>query len=689
MKRQHSKWAPILAILLFLAPLGTVAATQSPAAASITTTVIAGTGTAGPYATNVKATTAVLNGPQGVAVDSSGEVFIADEYNDIIRKVDTSGNIQLVYGVAQTPQLISSGGLYHPSGVAVAANGTVYVADTLNNVVWANGSLFAGNPSGAGGYSGDGGPALDSGTKLDNPTALAYDDSTSTLYIVDTYNCVVRSVSSGVIHTIAGNGTCGYSTGNGVATSSELNYPTGVAVIDGKVYIADTSNCRIREVNTASNTISTIAGTGSCSDFGDGGPATSAGTNAPTGIVVDAVGNVFFGGVNGAIREIDTTGNISTVTNVGSSIEGMARDNSNDLFVSMVNSEVDEVSGFAPSTPENLVALGDSVAAGEGINYDFTWNGSGWVEGNSNPTWANTQVAMGKNYPQCHQSGQGYPNLVDAYGYSYNVFNMACTGASVLRNSGLEDGGVLDPELFDKAGQPYPENGSSSDPALTVPQQLGGTCAGCSSLSAQFNSHNPAVVLLTAGANDINFPHWLRTCYTDTASCNSSAHTTTLRSELYIEKADLRLSLAELNRWAGTKSSPLRVYVTNYYDPYSTSNTSCIDVNNGGHFPGISVSGPNNGLSWLMSGLSSLNSNISAEVTYAQHNDPNLSVHLVDLSGVMSGHQFCTADPWVYGISIDYPSWEHPLGSANPAPSHPTPQGQNAIARAVSKALSD
>lgn len=335
-------------------------------------------------------------------------------------------------------------------------------------------------------------------------------------------------------------------------------------------------------------------------------------------------------------------------------------------------SSVDAEPAYVPAAWPNastktLVALGDSVAAGEAILYNYYY-GSGndtWVtNGPSTPTW------MG-SYSQCHQSGFGYPNLVADNGGNYQVYNMACTSATAP--SGILGG--------------YSVNGSS------VPAQLGwggspGICTGCSSPSTVFNGHNPDVVLLTVGADDINFSGWLQTCYTDKTHCSSSAHTTTLNSELSTEKANLRLVLTELNRWAGTKGKTLKVYVTNYYEPYSTAHTSCHDVSDGGVFPGLSVSGTGNALTWIMNGLGSLNSNISSEVTYAQTNDTHLAVHPVNLSSVMAGHEFCTTDPWVYGPSIDYPSWTNGLFPGNPAPGHPTLEGQQAIERAVSTALS-
>jgi hypothetical protein len=333
------------------------------------------------------------------------------------------------------------------------------------------------------------------------------------------------------------------------------------------------------------------------------------------------------------------------------------------------NSEPSPVDATWPNaSTKTIVALGDSVAAGEGIDYDWQWNGSGWaLDGSNSPSWMDTTPAMGGNYQGCHESGLGYPNQLSLNGGNFQVYNMACTGASAL--NGILTG--------------YTAGGDS------VPAQLGwggssGDCPGCSSPSSQFNSLNPDIVTLTVGADDISFASWLEDCYFTEPDCNTSDNTTTIDGQISEAGTYLSRVLAELNRWAGTKSKTLQVYVTNYYNPYDTSDTSCIDVNNDNGFPGISVSGSGSDLTWIEDGLSSLNSEISTQVSSAS-GDSNLSVHLVDISNVMSGHQLCTSDPWVYGPSMDYPGggdW-----GTNPAAIHPTPEGQQAIADAVNTAI--
>ncbi len=315
-----------------------------------------------------------------------------------------------------------------------------------------------------------------------------------------------------------------------------------------------------------------------------------------------------------------------------------------------------------------LVGLGDSVSAGEGINYGFTWNGKNWVQqGLADPGWADTTRALGADYQDCHQSGSGYPSLIAANGGNYRVFNMACTGATALQNNGLENGGVLDREIL---------GGGQSPPA-----QLGGHCTDCDPPSTVFNGHDPAIVTLTLGADDINFASWVTTCYNPLlGACNTKTNTSTLDSQLGLERIDLATVLRQLNAWAAGKEKTLRVLVTNYYNPFNPKETSCADY----HGPvGVGITAGE--LSWLEGGLSKLNANIAADVSAAHAADRHLKVILVNLGGVMTGHQFCSPHPWVYGPSIDF----NVSGALNPnpVPFHPTPAGQHAIYLAIKAAL--
>ena len=407
MKRRINKFAILMAWAIAFSGINFVS-TSSSAIAATTVTNVAGTGVDGYNGTDIAANTAKLWGPNDLAVNTTGEVYVADRSNQIVRKIDTGGTIRLVQGVASTPRLPANGCCSQPNGVTVSNSGTVYTSS--GHLVWAGSTIVAGNSTGAGGYSGNGGAAYTTNTqtKLSQPAGLAYDDSSSTLYIVDQGNCTVRKVYNGFINNVAGTGPtgCGYTTGSGVATSAQLRQPTGVAVARGMVYIADTNNNRIRKVDPVNNTISTIAGTGSSSDTGDGGLAVNAGVQAPKGVAADYAGNVFIGTNSGAVRMIDVGGKISTITNVGSSIQGMARSGNGDLYVTTANQYVKKITGFwppaqpgnssvsidAPSPSDDFlerqISIGLSATGNQ--SYDYGWSTTNTIA----PTTLQTSTDM-------------------------------------------------------------------------------------------------------------------------------------------------------------------------------------------------------------------------------------------------------------------------------------------------------
>jgi len=275
---------------------------------------VAGNGVSGYSGDGGAATAAKLTLPAGVATDASGNVYVCDLWNNRIREVNTSGIISTFAGNG-TGSYSGDGGpataatLSSPYGVAVDASGNIYIADYNNNrirKVNTSGiiSTFAGN--GTAGYSGDGGAAT--AATISSPFDVAVDAS-GNVYFSDTGNDVIRKVNtSGIISTIAGNGTTGFSGDGGLATAAELNFPRGVAVdASGNVYIADASNNRIRKVNT-SGIISTIAGNGGGGFSGDGGLATAAALNGPAGVAVDASGHIYISDANNyRVRELKST----------------------------------------------------------------------------------------------------------------------------------------------------------------------------------------------------------------------------------------------------------------------------------------------------------------------------------------------------------------------------------------------
>ena len=289
-----------------------------------TITTIAGTGTAGFSGDGGQATSAQLASPIGVAVDQSGNVYVADSANNRVRRITPAGQITTIAGTG-TAGFSGDGGqatsaqLAVPYGVAVAANGDVYIADTNNNrvrKVTSAGTISTVAGNGTASSTGDGGQATSA--TLYAPAGVALDAS-GNLYITELGAHKVRRVTTaGVISTFAGTGTAGATGDGGQATSAQLNSPIGVAVdAAGNVYVADTSNSKIRRV-TSQGVITTFAGTGSPGFGGDGGPATAAGLRNAFGVAVDAGGNVYIGdNDNYRIRRVTSAGTITTIAGNG------------------------------------------------------------------------------------------------------------------------------------------------------------------------------------------------------------------------------------------------------------------------------------------------------------------------------------------------------------------------------------
>jgi sugar lactone lactonase YvrE len=255
-------------------------------------TTVAGSDKSGFCGDGGPATSACLSQPTGVALDSAGNLYIADNANYRIRRVDTTGKIT-TYAGNGSPTFCGDGQpatlacLHAPTSVAVDAKGNVYVADEytcrVREILASNHTITTVAGNGAIGFSGDGGPAIFA--ELSGPTGVAV-DPLGNIYIADNDNHRIRRVNpSGIISTIAGNGNPIFCGDGGAATSSCLRAPYGVAVDgSGNVFIADTGNDRIRKVTAATKKISTVAGGGV--GLGDNGPATKAGLSVPFGVAV-------------------------------------------------------------------------------------------------------------------------------------------------------------------------------------------------------------------------------------------------------------------------------------------------------------------------------------------------------------------------------------------------------------------
>lgn len=319
----------ILPALLCISVFGAAAFAQAPPLFTIDN--FAGNGAAGFAGDSGKAAEAQLNYPLGLAIDKSGNIYIADHINHRIRRVSPDGTITTVAGSDSQGSTgddgpATSARLNYPTGIAIDSSGALYITDTMNHVirkvvVGGNITLFAGSRGVSGFRETDAkGEYLEAkNAELNAPTGIAI-DAAGNIYFCDTRNHRVRKIGTdGKIRTIAGTGEKGETGDGGDALKAKLNSPTGVAVdAAGNVYIADQLNHRIRKVDTK-GIITTVAGTGLPGYSGNGGLATQAQLFYPCCIALDAQGNLFIADrTNNRVRRVDAaTGTISLVAGTG------------------------------------------------------------------------------------------------------------------------------------------------------------------------------------------------------------------------------------------------------------------------------------------------------------------------------------------------------------------------------------
>lgn len=284
-----------------------------------------------------------LNNPAALAFDSAGNLYIADQNDQLVVEVLTTGVMKTVAGTGAQGYAGDGGAatsalLNLPAGVAVDAVGNLYIADTGNNVVREV------TPAGI--------ISTIVGTGLSGPTALTV-DTAGNLYIADTLNNVVRKFNGATLTVIAGNGAQGFGGDGGAATSALLDQPMGLAVSSSTLYIADTNNNRIRAVNLSTGVITTFAGTGTPTFAGDSGSAAGASFSYPTELTLDARGNLFIADTNNnRVREISSGGTVSTIA--GNGQQGYSGDNSN-ATLSTLNSPL-----AVAAVPGGGVAVADT-----------------------------------------------------------------------------------------------------------------------------------------------------------------------------------------------------------------------------------------------------------------------------------------------------------------------------------------
>ena len=358
-----------------------------------TVSTVAGTGILGSTGDSGQAVAATVANPAAVAYDATGNLYLADAQNHVIREISKAGIITVVAGTEATEGYSGDNGpatsatLDSPTGVAVDANGNIFIADSHNHRIRevSSGTITTIAGTGTAGFSGDNGAATSAQLAL--PSAVAV-DSTGNIYIADTNNQRIRKISGTTISTIAGDGEELFAGDGAAATAAVLDSPTGVAVDkSGNVYIADRHNQRIRMIS--GTTISTIAGSGTAGFSGDGATATAAQLFKPSGVSVDASGNVYIADTgNQRIRELGG-GAIATI--VGSGQQGYGADTTAPTGVNLNSPR-----SVAPDALGNLSIsdkLNERIRAAALPTLTYTSDGVGILSPTQSVTLANTGTA--------------------------------------------------------------------------------------------------------------------------------------------------------------------------------------------------------------------------------------------------------------------------------------------------------
>lgn len=395
--------------------------------------LVAGTGVAGYTGDGGPATSAEISIPFSVVADGSGNLFIADAGNNVIREVvAATGTIKTVAGSAAAAcsftGTVGDGGtatsasLCFPTFAFVDASGNIFIADNsdslIREVVAATGNIqtVAGSGGGNGfGYSGDGGPATSA--LLDGPSGV-FVDASGNIFIADTFNNAIREVvaATGNIQTIAGSGNPGFSGDGGPATSARLDEPeTVLGDSSGNLFVSDLFNNAIREFTVGGN-IQTVAGDRIFGAAGDGGPATSAEINTPNGAFVEPSGSLLIADTgNGRVRLVG----LPTTTSLGAS--------ANPAVAGQVLTLTATVSpSGGTGKPTGFVQFSDGA----------TVLGSSAVNGNGQATFDTSSLTVGMHSITAQYVGTNFPGSTSST-LMETIGNLGTTASTTTLTSSL------------------------------------------------------------------------------------------------------------------------------------------------------------------------------------------------------------------------------------------------------------
>lgn len=353
--------------------------------------------------------------PVGLTVDASGNVYVADDFNAIIRSVSPTGVVKTIAGLADNQGIANGPGVAarftSPVGVAADSAGNLYVADTYNCVIRkitpaGQVTTLAGSAGTIGSTDGQG-----SAARFDGPSGIAV-DSNGTIYVSDSGNATIRKITpGGLVSTLAGSPGAGGST-DGQGAAATFTNPFGLAVdSSGNIYVADTYNDNIRKI-TPSGLVSTVAGVAQQAGSSDGLATSASGSgplatfNHPNGAAVDSAGNIFVADTNNdTVREITTAGQVITVAGSAgvqgvvlgtggtlSEPEGIAVDSADNLYVTSENSVVEI--NFATAPTVALTTSASSVYLGNSTTLNW-WSSSNTTACTASGAWSGSEGATG------------------------------------------------------------------------------------------------------------------------------------------------------------------------------------------------------------------------------------------------------------------------------------------------------